>query len=128
MSTEHKKGDYDAHDMVEATVILRPLDNSNPSVNSTNAVESVLQEAQKQTGLNPEKYVVFEHLNAFSVRAPAQFVEAVGRASEVDSLMANDTEGLKLIAPVFQQPVDLGSATTFTGRSGAPRPDDEEAS
>lgn len=117
MNTKLTTANDAGQDLVEATVILRPLDSLHPAADSKSAVETVLQNAQSQTGLVPERFVVFENLNAFSVRAPAQFVEAVGRASEVDHLMASNTAGPELIAPVSRRTVDLDAVTGLTGKN-----------
>lgn len=120
MNTKQTKGDHAGHELVDATVILRPLDTRDAKASSRSAVETVLQNAQNQTGLAPERFVVFENINAFSVRAPAEFLEAVGRASEVEHLMADDTGGSALIPPVSRRTVDLEAVTRLTGKTNTP--------
>ncbi|MET0980640.1 MAG: hypothetical protein ABWY02_00940 [Telluria sp.] len=115
MNVEHTNP---AQDVVEATVILRPSASTDLAGGSARAVKSVLENAHSETGLNAESFTVLEHLNAFTVRAPAQFVEAVGRAPEVDTWMPIDTNESAMIPPVSGRPVTLDEISSVDGRAG----------
>lgn len=95
--------------LVEAVVVLRPLDDDSlPSpAQSKKMASAVLRSATEKTGLKPSASSVFEHLNSFSVRASTEFIEAVARCKEVAQVLPNDAAVPELIAPVRKRPATL---------------------
>ena len=95
--------------MVDVVVLLRPLsDDVLPTpAQSKKIVTAVLRNASKETGLQPASSAVFEHLNSFSMRASARFIDAVARAQEVAQVLANDIEVPTLIASVRKKAAAL---------------------
>jgi hypothetical protein len=109
MTTSSTRGGKTAAPMVEAVVVLRPLDNDSlPSpAQSRKMASTALRNATQETGLQAEASSVFEHLNSFSVRASTEFIDALARCKEVAQVLLNDTEAPELIAPISKRPVVL---------------------
>jgi hypothetical protein len=97
--------------VVEAVVMLRAHGNGKlpTPAESTRTAENVLESASVTTGLHPEALTVLANINSFSVRAPRQFVDAISRSNDVESVMDNEGNGIGLIAPMDERPVTLGN-------------------
>lgn len=109
MATPPTRQSKTAPAMVEAVVVLRPLDNDSlPSpAQSKKLASTVLRAAAQETGTKPASSSVFENLNSFSVRASAEFIDALARCKEVAQVLPNDVEVPELIAPVAKRSVTL---------------------
>jgi hypothetical protein len=107
-SPERSPGSAD-ESLVEAVVFLRPvqgLQAPDPAA-TREAAQAVLDAAQKDTGIVPDAFNVFDQLHSFSVRAPARFIQALEGARGVATVSRNELPESPLIKPVSRRNVGL---------------------
>ena len=90
---------------VDAVVTLHPPARRRGAPSVQQRVQAVLDAVQASTGSAPADWVVFDGLDAFSLRAPAGFVEALSRRAEVAQVMPDGSAGSAMIEPVAKGPL-----------------------
>lgn len=96
-------------DLIEALVIMRQ--------GLSSSMRTLLQDAERDTGLKADSVTELVNLNAFNVRGARRLVDAIAHASAVQEVIPTGGEDSAMIEPVAKRRVNLVDLPELTGKS-----------